>query len=232
MFFIIIKCIKLFLLNTFIINIFYDRKDSTVKLKNNYNLNNDNLNLFNNDNKTIKTFNYLKEMVYTTYYFKVEDIRYYFSFKRKMVKLEYDISFYDEKQSPIDPSDIALYYNISLLCNIEIIYNNISIDSMAGIKENKYFKCIEFFNLNESIRVGIKIYNILENITYDYTLLFTDNIFNYKIIKFKNDKIFDSIIINYEYNSLMKNINNKKLNGKFKLKKSYIQYPLHPLKRK
>ena len=234
MFFIIIKCIKFIFLNTFIIYFFYDRKNETVKSKNNYSLNNDNLFLFNNDNKTIYNFNYLKEMVNTTYYFKVEDIRYYFSFKRKMVKLEYDISFYDEKQNLIVPSDIALYYNISLLCNIEIIYNNnISIDSMAGIKKNKYFNCIEFFNLNESIKVGIKIYNILENITYDYTLLFTDNIFKYKIIKLNNDKIFDSIIINYEYNSLMKNINNnKKLNDNFKLKKSYLQYPLHPLKRK
>lgn len=169
MFYIIIKCIKFIFLNTFSIYIFYDRKDSTVNIKNNYNLNKDDLFLFNNDNKTIYMFNYLKEMDNTTYYFKVEDIRYYFSFKHKMAKLEYDISFYDEKQNLIGPSDIALYYNISLLCNIEIIYNNISIDSMAGIKENKYFNCIEFFNLNESIKVGIKMYNILENITYNYT---------------------------------------------------------------
>ena len=229
-----IKFIKLILLNAFIIAKFYLRNDFLIiKSKSHHILSNENSNLFNNrNNKTIYEFNYLKEMDNKTYYFQIENVKYYFSFKYKMVKIEYNICFYDEEKNFISPSDFTLYSNISILCNIEIIYNNISIDSLANIKENKYFNCIEYFNLNENITIGIKLYNIYKNLRYKYTLLFTDNIFNYMKIKLNKDKIFDSLIINCQYNSLMQNIiNNKKLDNNVKLKKSYIQYPLHCLKR-
>ena len=228
-----INFLKLILLNAFIIAIFYHWNDLfVIKSKSHYTLNNKNSNLFNNGiNKTIYEFNYLKKIDNKTYYFQIAEVRYFFSFKNKMVKIEYNICFYDEKQNLISPSDFTLHSNISLLCNIEIIYNNLSIDSLASIKKNKYFNCIEYFNLNENITIGIKLYNIYENVKYNYTLLFTDNFFNYMKIKFNKDKIFDSLIINYEYNSLIQNINNQKLNNSVKLKKSYIQYPLHCLKR-
>ena len=232
MIFILIKFLNIILLNYIIINIFYHLKDSFVKSKNHYILNNENSNLFNNEiNKIIYEFNYLKKMDNKTIYFQIADLRYFFSFKYRMAKIEYNVCFYDDKQNLISPSDFTLYSNISLLCNIEIIYNNISIDSLASIKENKYFNCIEYFNLNESIIFGIKLYNIYENVRYNYTLLFTNSFFNYMKIKFNKDKIFDSLIINYEYNSLMENINNKKLNNSVRLIKSYIQYPLNSLKR-
>lgn len=230
MFFIFIKCLQVFLINIFILDILYNTKVSVFNPQRYNNLYDGNLNLFNNDNKTIYELNYLKNLINTTYYFKVDDIRYCFSFKHRMVKIEYNISFYDEKQNFISPTEIAQYKNISLLCSI--IYSNISIDSLANIKENKYFNCIEFFNLNERISIGVKVYNIFQNLTYNYTFLFTDNIFNYKKIQFNNDKKFDSLIINYEYNSLIQNINNTKLQNSVKLKKSYIKFPLHLLKRK
>jgi hypothetical protein len=46
------------------------------------------------------------------------------------------------------------------------------------------------------------------------------------------DKIFNSIIINNNFNLIVKNINNKIIKKNFKLKNSYIQYPLCSLKRK
>jgi hypothetical protein len=73
------------------------------------------------------------------------------------VKLEYCIGLYDEEENLISPTDISLYYNISLFCNIIIEYYNISIDSLANIKTNKYFNCIEYYNLNEKITFGVKI---------------------------------------------------------------------------
>jgi len=232
MLYIFIKWLKLFCLNVIIIAILYYLKDSAVKSKSHSILNNENSYLFNNNiNKTIYEFNYLKKTNNKTYYFKITDVKYSFSFKHKIVKIEYNISIYDEKKNLISPSDITLYSNMSLLCNIEIIYNKINIDSLASIKDNKYFNCIEFFNLNESITIGIKIYNIYENVTYYYTLFFTENFINYMNIRFNKDKIFDSLIINYKYNSFIQKINNKKYNNNVKLKKSYIQYPLFSLKR-
>ena len=81
-------------------------------------------------------------------------------------------------------------------------------------------------NLNKKEAKTISLIKII------FTFLFTDNIFNYKKIQFNNDKKFDSLIINYEYNSLIQNINNTKLQNSVKLKKSYIKFPLHLLKRK
>jgi hypothetical protein len=68
------------------------------------------------------------------------------------------------------------------LCNIEIKNQNISIDSLANIKINKYFNCIEFFNINERMSFGIKIYNIYNNNDCNYISLFTDNLVNYNIL--------------------------------------------------
>lgn len=131
----------------------------------------------------------------------------------------------------ISPNDLILYYKISVLCNIIIDYYDISIDSLANIKINKYFNCIEFFNINEKITLGIQLYNIGENKLIKYILLFKDEYFNYNIIKFNANKIFNSLIINKKFNSILKKINNKKLKDNFKLKNSYIQYPLFSLKR-
>jgi len=237
MIYLFIKCIKLLLLlYSSILYIFYNHNDTFVKSKNIYKnyKNNGNFNLFNK--ALYKVNNCLKQEVNSIYYFKLENIYYYYSFKHKKVKFEYNISLYDENLTLISPPDISLYYNISLICNIEIIYNNISIDSLyslSSIKDNKYFNCIEFFNFNESIKIGIKFYNIYNNFSYNYISLFDDNFFNFNNIKFNFDELFDYLIINNDYNSLLENIyNNKQLNDRDKLKKSYIQYPLYSLKRK
>ena len=157
---------------------------------------------------------------------KIIDARYCYSFKYNIVKLDYSIGFYDEEENLISPTDISLYYNKSILCNILIEYN-INIDSLANIKSNKYFNCVEFYKMNEEIAVGIKIYNIAENNINNYILLFTNKFLNYNIIYFNVDKIFNFLIINNKFNSNLKKINNKN----FKLKNSYIQYPLNSLKR-
>ena len=157
---------------------------------------------------------------------KIIDARYCYSFKYNIVKLDYSIGFYDEEENLISPTDISLYYNKSILCNILIEYN-INIDSLANIKSNKYFNCVEFYKMNEEIAVGIKIYNIAETNINNYILLFTNKFLNYNIIYFNVDKIFNFLIINNKFNSNLKKINNKN----FKLKNSYIQYPLNSLKR-
>lgn len=166
---ILIKCLKLLLLiiNLYIANQFYYKSNKIVKSENykNSNLNDENKNLFNNK------FIYLKKMFNKINNLKIKDIRYWYSYKYKIVKIEFNIGLYDEEENLIPPSDISLYSNISILCNIEILYYDISIDSLANIKSNKYFNCIEFFNMNERIKLGIKIYSIYDNNIYNYFLL-------------------------------------------------------------
>ena len=226
MIFILIKCLKLLLL-LFIGNKFYYKNNLIIKSKSykNSNLNNKNNNLFNNK------FIYLKKTVNKVNNLKIIDIRYWYSFKYKIIKIEYNIGLYDEEENLILPSDISLYNNISILCNIEILYYDISIDSLANIKSNKYFNCIEFFNMNERIKLGIKIYNIYDNNIYNYFLLFTDEFIKYNIIELNFDRKFNSLVINNEFNLLLKAVNNNKLKESYKLKSSYIHYPINSLKR-
>ena len=202
MIFILIKCLKLLLL-LFIANKFYYKNNLIIKSKSykNSNLNNKNNNLFNNK------FIYLKKTVNKVNNLKIIDIRYWYSFKYKIIKIEYNIGLYDEEENLILPSDISLYNNISILCNIEILYYDISIDSLANIKSNKYFNCIEFFNMNERIKLGIKIYNIYDNNIYNYFLLFTDEFIKYNIIELNFDRKFNSLVINNEFNLLLKAVN-------------------------
>ncbi len=220
-----IKLIKLFLLlNILIINIFYYKDYFIVINKTNNNLNITNFKKFNNN---FYEFNYLNKINNL----KVIDLRYSYSFKYNIIKIKYNIGFFDEEENLISPNDIILYYKISLICNIIIDYYNISIDSLANIKINKYFSCIEYINMNEKITLGIKLYNITQNKLINYILFFSDDYFNYNIIKFNVDKIFNYIIINKKFNSVLKKINNKNSKDSFKLKNSYIQYPLFSLKR-
>ena len=217
------KQLKLFLLLFIIIIFIYYKKVYFIKLKKNYEIDKQN-NIFNN---LLFKFNLLNQRANAIYYFKVINIKYYYSFNYNIAKIEYNIGCYDEKENLIFPSDISLFYNISLLCNIEIKSYNISIDSLSGVKKNRYFNCIEFININEKVNFGVKIYDINRNIEYIYINLFEDTLFNYNIIKFNKGYKFDYLIINNEYLSL-KNVNN---NEAYKLKKSYILYPLLSIKR-
>jgi len=213
------------IINILIVNQFYYKDYSYVKANNI--INNKNYKILNNK---FKEFNYLRTILDEIIDLKIIDVRYYYSFKYNIVKLDYSIGFYDEKENLISPTDLFVYYNLSILCNIIIDYK-INIDSLAKIKSNKYFNCIEFYKINEEITVGIKIYNIDENNINNYTLLFTNKYFNYNIMNFNVDKIFNFLIINKKFNSNLKTINNNNLKETFKLKNSYIQYPLYSLKR-
>ena len=185
-----IKNLKLLILiNILIVNNFYYKDYLIIRIKNNNNIKNKNYNVFNNN------FNYLKKMFNKINNLKVVDVRYSYSFKYNIMKIEYSIGLYDEEDNLILPNDISLYYNYSLICNIMNEYYNISIDSLANIKNNKYFNCIEFNNLNERITLGIKIYNILKNNINNYILLFTDDFFNYNIMKYNFDNIFNSLVL-------------------------------------
>ena len=60
-------------------------------------------------------------------YFKLFDIRYLFSFKFKIIKVEYNIEFYENNNNSILPSDLTLYKNLHIFCHFESINSNIII---------------------------------------------------------------------------------------------------------
>ena len=108
---------------------------------------------------------------------------------------------------------------------------NIYLGSIANIYKNKYFNCIEYFQLNEKIKLGIKIYNYYKK---NITIYFLDNnIINYNYFNFINDTKFDPLYLNLEYKSLLKEINNNQnKNNSILLKKFFISFPNSELKEK
>ena len=159
-------------------------------------------------------------------YFYINDIKYFFSLQYKMMKIEYTFSFYDKYNNLILPSDLVLYYYLHIICIIET-NAHYSINSLASIYKDKYFKCIEFFDINEINKLGIEIHQIKGNVKYSTFFFFNEKIYkfsNYINLFYQNDNIFDPIIINDKYN-------NKYLNKNLKVMQSYLQYPYCGLKR-
>jgi len=163
-------------------------------------------------------------------FFNISLVKYCFSFKFKLVEIEYNLYFYNRNEQLIIPSDLALYYDLHIFCHSKKKFN-IYLDSIANIYKNKYFNCIEYFQLNEKIKLGIKIYNYYKK---NITLYFLDNnIINYNYFNFINDTKFDPLYLDLEYKSLLKEINNNQnKNNSILLKKFFISFPNSELKEK
>ena len=125
------------------------------------------------------------------------------------------------------PSDLTLYYNLRILCFFHT--NSINIISLAGIENNKYFKCVEFFNLNEKNKIGF-IISKLNNKQENKYIILNKYLYNIQIDQADN---LDISKIDYEYNFTMTQLenNNNNLIEEKKLKKLYVTKPIYSLKR-
>ena len=125
------------------------------------------------------------------------------------------------------PSDLTLYYNLRILCFFHT--NSINIISLAGIENNKYFKCVEFFNLNEKNKIGF-IISKLNNKQENKYIILNKYLYNIQIAQ---ADILDISKIDYEYNFTMTQLenNNNNLIEEKKLKKLYVTKPIYSLKR-
>ena len=50
-------------------------------------------------------------------FFNISLVKYYFSFKFKLVEIKYNINFYNRNEKLIIPSDLALYYDLHIFCH-------------------------------------------------------------------------------------------------------------------
>ena len=153
-----------------------------------------------------------------------------YSRQYNLTKISYLIQVFDSKDNSISPSDLALYYDLHIICLINI--NSINITSLAGIEINKYFKCTEFINIEEDFQIRFAIYKINR-----YNIPIVVNISNsidknFFIYKYENDSIFDISKIDYEFKFLLTKLQNENNNIETKkLKKLYISKPFFSLKR-
>ena len=173
-------------------------------------------------------------------YLTIENISYYYSQIYQLVAIKYYIKLTDENKDFINPSNVSLIYNLHLLCSLYIFEDNETIYSIANIFDNKFFYCVEFINITEHAKFGIKMYRINEineEIEYVEHFFFTDKLININLNPlFQNNTKFDINYINNNYNKLLHKINLfKKTNTTcfqtFNLKSSFLKPPLSYKKR-
>ena len=127
--------------------------------------------------------------------FNLTYINFSFIDENSIIKVVYNIDFYDKNDSIVEPSDLTLYNNFHILCIKKEIKSQIFSLSLTKIIQNKHFSCIFFFNIDEQIEFGIKIYQnkknrFKKNMNKKYFFLFTNlnfiNSFKMNMIKSKN----------------------------------------------
>ena len=169
---------------------------------NNFQNNNDNdlINL-NKINFSNSLFNYSNAFNVTNIVFELSNFSYIFSFRFNIIQVEYYILFSYQNGSFISPSDLSLYYDLHLICHINIVDSNLTIDSLASIYLNKFFHCIEFININEKISFGITIYKpkIGISCTNISQYFFNNSVFNYNKLFHKENKLFHPTFIRKHY---------------------------------
>ena len=181
------------------------------------------------------SFNNLTKIKEDFINFKISEFKYFYSFKFNLVKIEYKFTLHNNNNDLIPLSDLSLYKNLQIICNIEILNSKIIINSISNIYQDKFFRCIEYFKINEKIKIGIIIVqkNESEEKNKYYTVDFSKEILinNKPKYFYINDSIFEQLIINKNYITFVEKINNAKINETLKLKKSYLRYPFCLLKR-
>ena len=94
------------------------------------------------------------------------------------------------------PSFLGLYYKLFIFCSYNDIKNNIGIIYFANIYKNRYFSCIEYLNLNESIQLGLMIYKKNKYIErYNISIFNTITVFPKNKIKIREKIVIQLIII-------------------------------------
>ena len=166
-------------------------------------------------------------------YYKIDLISYSFSYQFNIIRLEYNIAFFDEKKNLIIPSFLTLLYKLHIFCQTIKSNSNIGFKYIANILKNKFYNCIEFSKINQSFIYGMSIYKTNKYTEYFTKYYFNNNLIDYNNIHFKNDNEFDPLIQINIYKNLKKKIefeldkNNKQnyKNDSLLLKSSFYLNP-------
>jgi len=157
-------------------------------------------------------------------------INYSFSFIFHRAKIEYNFGFFDKNNNLIIPSNLTIYYKLHIFCQTNYKNENRNIKSLAYIYKNKYYKCIEYFNINEKVYFGIEIYKNNKYSEFIKIYFFKDNLINYDNHFFLYNNEYDPFILINDYvkleNMIDKELNNSNIIKKtLLLKRSFLSSP-------
>ena len=164
-------------------------------------------------------------------FFNITYFNYFYSEKFQKVKLVFDFGIFDQNKTLIEPSDFTLFHKFIPLCFMKVKKPKNIIYSLPKIVENKYYECIEYFQLNETVKFGIHFYHHNRMESYlSLTFHFSDLI-NLEEPSHINDDIFDNEFVETKYEILLKKTKDPKNSDKYKLLKYYMKLPISDLKR-
>ena len=166
--------------------------------------------------------------------YNIEFLEYSFSFKYNLIKIKFGINFHDQNNNLIKPSDLSLYHKLSVFCHMKQKQTDLSLNSLANIKENNHFYCIEYIKIKEPIQFGFNVCKfedatITEN---NFIYFYANKYIDYNNLNYKIDNKFNILLINKNHKKFIDNINTIFYNSNsYKLKKSYLIPPYCQLKR-
>ena len=165
-------------------------------------------------------------------FFTISPLKYFFSYKYNIIEVEFNIKFYDKNKKLIIPSYLAFHYELHVICSTKYRYS-LNIDTLSDIYNDQYFKCSDYYQLNEKIELGIKIDKSDDKLFNYY--IYSNKAVNYQNNSYINDYKFNPLKISYDFFNLNKNIiniQNKTNNYYISLKKLFISNPYFIVKNK
>ena len=168
-------------------------------------------------------------------FFKVINLSYIYSQEYQIIEIKYFISLYDKNNNRYKPSELSLKFDLHLLCDIYIVKSNHNIYSFANIYKDELYFCVEYINIFEKVKLGIKIYKINDNLESFEYFFFSDQIIRFDKYKlnprFENNNKFNINNIYNDYNKLfLKNVYTN-FKESYNLKSSFLMPPLCYYKR-
>ena len=157
------------------------------------------------------------------------NLTYILSFKYNVMEIKYYINFYDDEYKLINPFDLALFYELHIICNIISENNEINIIFFNKFFRNKLIYCIQYTNIFENLQFGITIY--IKNKKYNDIIFFNkDNIVGYNYLKYQNDNHFNPLLIYKKYlllnNRINEGLKKQNLSDNLTFKKFYLEKPI------
>ena len=165
-------------------------------------------------------------------YYKLEQANFTYSNKFNMTRVDFTIGVYNEDKNIIYPSDLSLYNDAHVTCILSIgnDTNITEIYSVPDIHNNNYYKCIEYYNINEKAKFGIKIFSKRDSVIISNEIAFSPEEIQYNIYT-ENDQLFDREFIMKDYLELLSRLKDDKYNKNMQLIQYYRTRPIFLLKR-
>ena len=106
------------------------------------------------------------DYLYKISYFKLYSKDYDYDQIKNIFHIKYLVGLYYSNKTLIKPTDLSLFYNLSVLCSFYEKEHNINIYSIPLFYGDKYIECNEYFKQKRTISLRLSIFNEWKSIKF------------------------------------------------------------------